>query len=597
MHFFIKRERGEASVRGDMTPEIKRTRHFSAAAAVLAAFVLAGICAALVYLAEQNDFAFGGASVLTGWRYTGSEEMREFPQENTCWVRSLSEIKKEPGATYLSLETELPPSDRTRNLVLRAGYNQLEVRLDGAAAYSTMSRKSMLGAQSAGVVAVPPSEQARRLEILLRPEFLPQLRVFLTEDGRPPLTMTGALKMAFFVLALLLVAVALLLGGLRRSGALVRCGLCGLLMALGVAALSVGGLAAGSAFFWLRAGVILLMAGGFFLCYRVLRELGLLEYSWGFFMNAGVLYTAIVLTCQYEQLFLSLLRCFGVYYLLSCAALFLPVCRQFRRGRALGALLAADLFLGLCYILYWTRFLTGYGTDLSLLILFAVLPLLAAGLAVYPRQCEMPLIQERADQSLMRFRPEGLGNIDVILELFLQDKENLRHSRNVSLYAYEIFRKSGMEEAEAVRAAQAAFLHDIGKVKVPLHITAKQEVLSDEEYEQMKRHARYGGEILSAGAHPLCRLAAVVAEQHHERCDGNGYHGLAGDKIDRLAAVTCIADVFDAVTTERPYKKAWTFEEGFAYVAEHSGSFFEPKYVDSFLKCRDRLYKLYLETR
>jgi putative two-component system response regulator len=138
-------------------------------------------------------------------------------------------------------------------------------------------------------------------------------------------------------------------------------------------------------------------------------------------------------------------------------------------------------------------------------------------------------------------------------------------------------------EVELLR--RAAPLHDIGKIAIPDTILLKPGKLTDGEFEQMKTHTTIGGQILSGSSSPLLRMAEEIALSHHERWNGEGFpRGLAGRDIPLPARIVAVADVFDALTHERPYKQAWTVEEAVAEVSDQAGRQFDPDVVEVFLR-------------
>jgi putative two-component system response regulator len=131
----------------------------------------------------------------------------------------------------------------------------------------------------------------------------------------------------------------------------------------------------------------------------------------------------------------------------------------------------------------------------------------------------------------------------------------------------------------------AAPLHDIGKIGVPRAILRKPDVLTEDERAIMQRHARIGAEIMASGRSPVLRLAGEIARRHHERWDGTGYpDGLAGEDIPLAGRITAVADVFDALTHERPNKSAWGPKQAAAEIRGQAGRQFDPAVVDAFLQ-------------
>ena len=127
-------------------------------------------------------------------------------------------------------------------------------------------------------------------------------------------------------------------------------------------------------------------------------------------------------------------------------------------------------------------------------------------------------------------------------------------------------------------------MHDIGKIAVPDHILLKTGPLTDEERGQMQIHAEIGKQILQGSESPLLQLAESIAWTHHEKIDGSGYpRGLSGDEIPIEGRVAAVADVFDALTRDRPYREAIRLAEAMAVMAEGRGSHFDAVVLDAFM--------------
>ena len=145
----------------------------------------------------------------------------------------------------------------------------------------------------------------------------------------------------------------------------------------------------------------------------------------------------------------------------------------------------------------------------------------------------------------------------------------------------------GWDSKELDELQYAAAMHDTGKIGIPSDILIKPGRLNIAEWEIMKTHATIGYELLSFSDHPILKMAADVALHHHERWDGAGYpDGLSGEMISLSARVVAVADVFDALTNDRPYKKAWPVDVAFKAIEEDSGSHFDPTVVSAFLSAR-----------
>jgi HD-GYP domain-containing protein (c-di-GMP phosphodiesterase class II) len=166
--------------------------------------------------------------------------------------------------------------------------------------------------------------------------------------------------------------------------------------------------------------------------------------------------------------------------------------------------------------------------------------------------------------------------------LDLRDKETEGHTRRVTELTLELARTFGFSEAELVHIRRGALLHDIGKMGVPDSILLKEGPLTREEWDVMHKHPGFAREMLLPISY--LRPALDIPYCHHEKWDGSGYpRGLKGEEIPLTARIFAVVDVWDALTSDRPYRPAWSREKTLAYILEGSGSHFDPQVVDSFL--------------
>jgi len=165
-----------------------------------------------------------------------------------------------------------------------------------------------------------------------------------------------------------------------------------------------------------------------------------------------------------------------------------------------------------------------------------------------------------------------------------RDSETGAHLLRMSAYAQLIARQLGLPREEQDLLLEASPMHDVGKVGIADQILLKKGKLTPEEFEVMKQHPLIGYEILRDSASPLFQCAATVALTHHEKFDGSGYpKGLAGEQIPLWGRIVAVADVFDALTSSRPYKKAWELTDAVNLLKEQSGKHFDPQCVEALL--------------
>lgn len=182
--------------------------------------------------------------------------------------------------------------------------------------------------------------------------------------------------------------------------------------------------------------------------------------------------------------------------------------------------------------------------------------------------------------------------LDTILRLSraaeYRDPETGAHVLRMAHYARLIGGQLQLPDADLEMLFHAAPMHDVGKVGTPDHILLKPGRLDAGEMAIMRKHAAIGFEILRDSPSPCLQLAAVIAHSHHEKFDGSGYPaGLAGEAIPLVGRIVAVADVFDALTSERPYKKAWPVQEARDYLLAQAGLHFDPACVHAFLACWD----------
>ncbi len=175
---------------------------------------------------------------------------------------------------------------------------------------------------------------------------------------------------------------------------------------------------------------------------------------------------------------------------------------------------------------------------------------------------------------------------------FKDDNTGL-HVIRMSHYAQILGAAAGMSEAMADLMLDAAPMHDIGKIGIPDSILQKPGPLNGSEWRIMKTHTQMGQDIIGDDDSALLKLASTVAISHHEHWDGSGYpHGLAGQDIPIAGRIVAVADVFDALTSIRPYKDSWSVEDALNYLQQHAGTQFDAKLVSLFIDNIDKILSI-----
>lgn len=167
-----------------------------------------------------------------------------------------------------------------------------------------------------------------------------------------------------------------------------------------------------------------------------------------------------------------------------------------------------------------------------------------------------------------------------------RDNDTGAHIVRMSRFSTLLARQLGMSDRECENILHASPMHDVGKIGIPDDILLKPGKLTPDEWEVMKTHSMLGYEILEGDESELLSMARDIALSHHEKWDGRGYpYGTQGEDIPLVGRIVALADVFDALTSERPYKKAWEIPKAVEFINDQSGAHFDPAVVSSFNKC------------
>lgn len=158
------------------------------------------------------------------------------------------------------------------------------------------------------------------------------------------------------------------------------------------------------------------------------------------------------------------------------------------------------------------------------------------------------------------------------------------HIKRVAEYMRVLGKASGFDDDYLEKLCTASMMHDIGKLMISEEILDKPDKLTDEEYQIMKNHVLYGEALLEKCPGEMMHLACILAKEHHERWDGTGYLGMKGEEIAYISRLMAVCDVFDALTSDRYYKKGWSLEDTFDEIIRLSGKSFDPKVVRLFIE-------------
>ncbi|UQN09350.1 HD domain-containing phosphohydrolase [Deinococcus sp. QL22] len=200
---------------------------------------------------------------------------------------------------------------------------------------------------------------------------------------------------------------------------------------------------------------------------------------------------------------------------------------------------------------------------------------------------EIQFSLRQANDHLHETLAASLLSLGLVLEA--RDLETSGHTQRVVALSAQLAQAFGLPVGEVEELKQGAYLHDIGKLTIPDAVLTKPASLDDDEWILMKKHAP-AGHALASMMPTLSRQALLVIRHHHERWDGSGYpDGLAGEEIPLLARIFTVCDVYDALRSERPYKRAWTHEQAVAELLAEREKKFDPKVVATFIELTQRV--------
>lgn len=175
--------------------------------------------------------------------------------------------------------------------------------------------------------------------------------------------------------------------------------------------------------------------------------------------------------------------------------------------------------------------------------------------------------------------------MDLAVAVEEKDGYTADHCQRIMQLSMKVGELLGLSSEELYQLQMGSFLHDVGKTKIPDGILNKPARLTPDEFELMKKHALYGGEILRNSGLEILIEAAIIVEQHHERFNGSGYpYGLKGDEISLFSSIVAVTDSFDAMTSVRVYSQGRSKEEAIEEIKRERGRLFHPDVVDAFLK-------------
>lgn len=206
-------------------------------------------------------------------------------------------------------------------------------------------------------------------------------------------------------------------------------------------------------------------------------------------------------------------------------------------------------------------------------------------------------VKKRTDELKCAFEQIKSASLETIFRLSMaseyKDKGAVAHVLRMSHYSAAIARRLGWDDTSVETILYAAPMHDIGKIGIPDRILKKETALDSSEWEIMKQHTIIGADILKGSDAEFIKQAEIIARCHHEKWDGTGYPcALKGSEIPLAGRISAVADVFDALTSRRPYKKPFTVEESLVIIGEGRGNHFDPDVADAFFDIENEIREI-----
>lgn len=215
-------------------------------------------------------------------------------------------------------------------------------------------------------------------------------------------------------------------------------------------------------------------------------------------------------------------------------------------------------------------------------------------LALYDQGRELKRQVFEKTKEISETRQKTINMLGIASEY--KDEETGAHIERMSKYCYIIAKAYGFSESDAQMLLQAAPMHDVGKISIPDSILKKPGRLNDDEFKVIQTHCAAGESLLTKQDAEIFSIAAIIAMQHHEKWDGSGYpNGLKGEEINLYARIVAVSDVFDALTSTRPYKEPWKPERAIQLIISESEKHFDPKVVKAFQDSLDQILTVYKE--
>lgn len=578
------------------------------------------------------------------WDYTYKNKLKNINSNSAAWHTSdeANPIKIDDGSEYLFLRTRLSETNSYDTLCIRSANAVMTVLVDDEIVYDTLDETNQFSSNKVNVIPLGEYDSGQLLEITMYTPLTFSFDAFLTDAKTAAIcaapfpyfdVIIGSIFVVTGILILLFSTYILKNANIKKLTVYLLsalCASCGLVIFLNPVYTYFG---FGASLVTLKFSMFLsVLVPGLALSIICVEKMQWNKYVEGF-VGLNILYALCVMFSPYNMLLMMLLKMCCLVQIVNLIVFYV-----FKRKYELTLDPMSEgvyMAFAVTNILYWYCVSEGLAFDFSLPVLMATwMFALTAYVAWVPAARRGGSLEEdgevrgtlvkSAHPPLSLVRPSeksyslheaehvpamnpSADNILVFNEVthIFDFSETIKrviaskcdggsnHLIHVAEYVKILCLKMGMSKERTMFIARASLLHDIGKISIPYDVLLKSDALSEDEFTEIRKHTIYGYNILNGNFNEFLDMAAQIAREHHERFDGSGYIGLKGGDINFYARIVAVADVFDALTTERTYKKGWVFEQGFSYIVEHGGDFFDPEVTEVFASCYDDILKAY----
>lgn len=568
----------------------------------VAAIVITVVLAVICFILNFSSLAtVGDASLPRDIRYISGDSIDALDVSTEDMTKADGFSGIQATGKYLRISALIPASSDAMQLITDTEYGQLRISVGGEELCDNINSTGVFGKERRVIYNIGPSEENRELSVIVKNSFATDIDIRLTAPGTAIVGIGDIAAFFIWPTLVLIMLLSLIIWRGKHAEKIIDTYLSPALLCVGTSCLIYAGYLGAAQTWFSKFGVLFIQLGGVLIAGKCLKKVRAPENVRNGILGMGIIVSAVIVSISNISFMLIAIYAAGILHLVYLGfIIYFWKISSTPYYRMQNDMIELILF----FLLYLSGWLFFFKIPIPYMLLQLIYPaalglsrILDLKLTAEEEANFAPMHRQYNNAMLERFKPDNMGRFEDLLNIFLSTDSFAQHSADVAAYTYEICRKCDMGEEQADLVARAGFLHDIGKLMVPKSITLKNGNLMPEEYEQMKQHTAFGFQLFSNSDDELFKIAAIIARQHHERYDGGGYLGMKGDDINMYAAIVSIADVFNAVTTEREYKKSWSFDDGVRYIAEHSGTLFAPQYVDAFMAAKNEIEHIYNETR